>query len=58
MENKHTKLIKGNYITLQHMFTCACEECTVSSPLVSSLEVEHLCLELLGESLVPSLLHC
>ena len=47
-----------HYITLQYMYTCACKQCTVSSSLVSSLEVEHLCPELLGESLVSSLLHC
>ena len=32
--------------------------CTVTSPLVSLLEVEHLSLELLGEIHVSSLIHC
>ena len=32
--------------TIQHMYTCASKECTGSCVLVSSLEVEHLCLEL------------
>ena len=41
--------VKGNYSALQYMYTCACKESTVSSSVVSSLEVEHLCLELMGE---------
>ena len=32
--------------------------CMCSVLVLSSLEAEHLCLELLGESLVPSLLRC
>ena len=46
-----------HYNALQYMYTCTCKESTVSSPMVSSLEVEHLSLELMGESLVSNLLH-